>query len=242
METLLFPDPATQQEFRKFYLRKYKDRKPDVIITVGPSPLRFMQSAHESAFAGTPVIFCLPLGNAPGSPDLGPDFTGVENDIAPRESVEAALRVQPHTQHVVVVSGTAEFDRQEEAVVKEALKSYEGKLDISYVTDFALPDLLDRLRHLPKNTVVLVTSVSRDKTGRHFISASESVPMITAASAAPVFGMVDAFLNPGAFPRGKQKMTGVPAKALSCALCMNLSGEGPTVMITSGLRSLYFLR
>src|SRR4051812_29889562 len=66
METLLFPDPATQQEFRKFYLRKYKDRKPDVIITVGPSPLRFMQSAHESAFAGTPVIFCLPLGNAPG--------------------------------------------------------------------------------------------------------------------------------------------------------------------------------
>jgi hypothetical protein len=38
MDTGLFPDPADQQEFRDFYLHKYQNRKPDVIITVGPSP------------------------------------------------------------------------------------------------------------------------------------------------------------------------------------------------------------
>src|SRR5580692_11324975 len=49
METGLFPDPADQQEFRDFYLRKYQKRKPDVIITVGPSPLKFMEEAHQRA-------------------------------------------------------------------------------------------------------------------------------------------------------------------------------------------------
>src|SRR5690242_14774479 len=42
METDLFPDPATQREFRNFYIHKYQNRQPDVIITAGPSPLKFM--------------------------------------------------------------------------------------------------------------------------------------------------------------------------------------------------------
>ncbi|MCI0348079.1 MAG: hypothetical protein L0Z53_01530, partial [Acidobacteriales bacterium] len=33
-DTILFPDPADQQRFREFYVRKYRDRRPDVIITV----------------------------------------------------------------------------------------------------------------------------------------------------------------------------------------------------------------
>jgi hypothetical protein len=47
LDTTLFPDPAVQQEFRDFYLRKYRSRQPDVIITVGTSPLRFMQEVHQ---------------------------------------------------------------------------------------------------------------------------------------------------------------------------------------------------
>ena len=66
MDTLLFPDPADQQEFRDFYLRKYQNRKPDVIITVGPSPLKFMQEVHQRAFPGVPIVFCLPTVGVTG--------------------------------------------------------------------------------------------------------------------------------------------------------------------------------
>jgi ABC-type uncharacterized transport system substrate-binding protein len=82
----------TTQEFRDFYLRKYQNRKPDVIITVGPSPLRFMQEVHQRAFPGVPIVFCLPIGNLPGAPALDSDFTGVENDSAPAETVEIGSR------------------------------------------------------------------------------------------------------------------------------------------------------
>jgi hypothetical protein len=36
METVLFSDSADQQRFRDFYVRKYQNRRPDVIITPPP--------------------------------------------------------------------------------------------------------------------------------------------------------------------------------------------------------------
>ena len=104
-DTTLFPDPAVQQEFRDFYIRKYQNRKPDVIITVGSSPLKFMQEVHQKAFPGVPIVFCLPNGSAPGAPELGSNFTGVESDIAPAKTLETALRLLPGAKHVVVVGG-----------------------------------------------------------------------------------------------------------------------------------------
>ena len=93
LDTGLFPDPAVQQEFRDFYIRKYRNRQPDVIITVGPSPLRFMQEVHKSAFPGVPIVFCLPIGDAPSAPALGPACK-VESDLEAAETLWVVLRLQ----------------------------------------------------------------------------------------------------------------------------------------------------
>jgi len=34
LETELFPDAASQEKIREWYIRKYKERKPDVILAV----------------------------------------------------------------------------------------------------------------------------------------------------------------------------------------------------------------
>ena len=196
MDTSLFPDPAVQQEFRDSYIRKYQNRKLDVIITVGPSPLKFMQEVHQSAFPGVPIVFCLPTLGVPGTPTLDSDFTGVENDMAPAETVGIALRLVPSTKRVVVVGGVGPIDREQLANVKKELKEYEGRVDISYLTDFAMPDLLERLRQLPGNTVVLLTSVGRDAAGSGFKS-NELGPMVAGAANAPVFSLFDVYLNHG---------------------------------------------
>ena len=67
LDTILFPDPAAQQEFRTFYIRKYQNRRPDVIITVGPSPLKFMLEVHQRAFPGVPIISAETRFQAAGS-------------------------------------------------------------------------------------------------------------------------------------------------------------------------------
>ena len=196
MDTGLFPDPAEQQEFRDFYLRKYQNSKPHVIVTVGPSPLKFMQEVHQRAFPGVPIVFCLPQAGAPGAPALDPDFTGVENDVNAAKTLEIALRLRPDTKHVVVVNGgIANFDKQQLASIKKDLKAFTDHLDITYMAALAMPDLLDRLRHLPSHTLVLLATVSLDAAGTRFTSRDNG-PMVDAANA-PVFSLFDVHINHG---------------------------------------------
>ena len=197
LDTALFPDPAEQQKFRDFYINKYKNHQPDVIITVGSSPLTFMKETHRVAFPGVPIIFCVPNLDSPVVPELDSDFTGVENDMRPAETLEAALRLQPGTEHVIVLGGTGAFDRQGEDVVRKRLEPYQARLDISYLTDLSMPDLLEHLKHLQNHTVVLFTSISRDAAGTQFISGSQAAPMVVAAANAPVFALYDVYLNHG---------------------------------------------
>ena len=196
MDTSLFPDPAVQQELRDFYIRKYRNLKLDVIITVGPSPLKFMKEVHQTAFPGVPIVFCLPTLGATTTPILDSDFAGVENDMAPAESVGIALKLLPATRKVVVVGGIAPIDREILADVKKELASFEGRVEISYLTDLAMPDLLERLHHLPGNTIIFVTSIGQDAAGTTFKS-NESGPLITSAANVPVFSMFDVHLNHG---------------------------------------------
>ena len=50
LDTGLFPDPAVQQEFRDFYIRKYQNRQPDVIITVGSAALNSCRRRTREPF------------------------------------------------------------------------------------------------------------------------------------------------------------------------------------------------
>ena len=94
------------------------------------------------------------------------------------------------------VSG--EFDRNDEAIVKKSLSSYESKLEFTYLTDLTMPTLLERLKHLPSKTVVIHTSLMEDAAGAHFIDANQSLPMVVRAANAPVFVLEDVDFGSGA--------------------------------------------
>jgi PAS domain S-box-containing protein len=197
LDTALFPDPATQREFRKWYTRKYRDRKPDIIIAVGPSALEFMIAAHEAFFRDIPVVFCTSTEAVADRARLDSHFTGVWDEIEPVETLEAALRLKPDTKHVSVVGGASPYDRSVEASLRERLHNYESKLDFEYLTDLAMPQLLDRVRHLPDHSVVLYLSILRDAAGTQFIDATEAGPMVAQAANAPVFTFSDMNLGHG---------------------------------------------
>jgi signal transduction histidine kinase/ABC-type uncharacterized transport system substrate-binding protein len=197
LEATLFPDEASQHRFREWYIRKYTDRKPDVIITVGPASLRFMIESHERSFPNIPVIFC---GTTEEMLDqLKPDshFTGVWGVAQPEKTLLAALHLQPETKHVVVVGGTGAFDRSLETLTKGSLRKYESQFEFTYLTDLSMPALLERLRRLPSQTIVYHTSMVEDAAGAHFIDATQAVPMVANAANAPVFVMDDVDVGEG---------------------------------------------
>lgn len=197
LETTLFPDSATQEEIRDWYVRKYRNRKPDLIVTIGPSPLRFLVNSHDKSFTDVPVVFGGLSGVEPEDLKLDSHFVGVWDYIEPSKTLEAALRLRPTTKHVVVVGGKDDFDLALEASFRNDLRSYESRLDITYLTDLTMPQLLDRLGHLPENTVVLLTHIGLDAAGTSFVGASQADPLVVQAANAPVFGPSDVDLGHG---------------------------------------------
>jgi signal transduction histidine kinase/ABC-type uncharacterized transport system substrate-binding protein len=197
LEATLFPDEASQHRFRDWYDHKYADRKPDVIITVGPASLRYMIESHERSFPNVPVIFC---GTTAEMIDqLKPDsqFTGVWGVAQPEKTLIAALHLQPETKHVVVVGGVGAFDRSLEAVTKESFRKYESQFEFTYLTNLDMPALLEELRRLPSKSIVYHTSLMEDASGTHFIDATQSVPMVVSAANAPVFVVDDVDIGKG---------------------------------------------
>jgi len=197
LETTLFDDPVIQQAFREGYIRKYQGIRPDVIITLGPTPLQFMIDSHEKFFAGIPIVFGGTSEPQADNPKLDPHFTGCWEIFEPDKTLDAALRLQPGAQHVVVVGGVGSYDRHMEAIYRQRLHDYEGNLEFTYLTDLDMSSLLERLRHLADRTIVLYTHISKDAKGTRYVSASQAGPMVAAAANAPVFVPSDVDLGHG---------------------------------------------
>jgi PAS domain S-box-containing protein len=197
LETTLFPDPAMQEEIRQWYLKKYSNRKPDLIITGGPSSLRFLAASHDRYFSGVPVVFCGTSEYQADYPRLGSDFTGVWETFEPAKTLDEALRLKPDTKRVFVISGTTANDRHLEEVVRQNLVGYASKLDITYLSDLATPQVLEKVRHLPDHTIVFIPDFAEDAAGRKFVGSTQASPMIVQAANAPVFSFADVDLGHG---------------------------------------------
>jgi signal transduction histidine kinase len=103
----------------------------------------------------------------------------------------------PGTKEVIIVGGSSVFDKTNEAVVRASLRSYPQSMEFRYWTDLTMPVLLERLRHLSSGAVVLYVSLFADAAGNRFVNAGTSLPLVTEASAVPVFGMSDSYIGRG---------------------------------------------
>ncbi len=225
METNFFPDEADQKLFRDFYLRKYEHHRPDVIITVGSSPLRFVKEERHKHFAGIPVVFCEANGLEEDFKHE-PGFTGVTMGIEAATTIDAALQLLPRTRQLFVVSGgISPFDRQEEKKVKEQLEDYSSRVDIIYLSGLAMPVLVKRLNSLPEGSIVLVTSFGRGADGANY-SSREAGPLISSAANAPVFSLFDVFIGHGEVGGNLSKLRAQGTIAASAALKI-LDGVNP---------------
>jgi signal transduction histidine kinase len=156
-----------------------------------------MIESHESSFPNVPVIFC-GITEKMLEPLKPPAHaTGVLAVADPEKTLIAALRMRPGTKHVIVVGGVGTFDQAVEATARAAFHNYESKYEFTYLTDLGMPALLERLKHLPSNSIIYHTSITLDAAGNRFIDAAQSVPLIVSAANAPIFVMDDVDLGQG---------------------------------------------
>lgn len=197
LQLTFFPDEFSRQAFSESLLHKYSEHRPDVIIAAGSASLQLLAESSEPFIRETPIIFCAVLGDVPEQMKSGLHLTGVLARPQPEDTLKTALHLLPGTKHVVILGGVGKFDEQWERIAEQSFRSYKSKLDFTYLNNLAMPELLDRIGHLPSGTIVYHTSIAEDVSGERFIGAGQSVPLVANAANAPVFVMDDVDLKAG---------------------------------------------
>ena len=192
-----FPRQPSLPEMKNWLSQKYSRRNLDVVIAVGPDTIRFVSDFADTLFPGVPIVICGSAEDQAGYPTLSSRFTGTWQLREPGKTLDSALLLFPNTRHVFVVGGTSVYDRVVMTATKKFFDSFPTKVNFSYLTDMEMGKLIEQLRNLPGDSVVLYTSFFQDAAGNRFVNATQALPIVAAAANSPVFGMSDTYLGRG---------------------------------------------
>ena len=225
LDLSLFEGDEPRRELRELLRRKYAGRAVDLIIAVDSRSLRVALHNRAELFSGAPVVFAAADRAAVARLKLSADIPGTWLALDWAGTLEVALRLQPQTRRAVVVTGSSHVDRVWLAAAQEQLARYQGRLEISYLTDRSLDDVVRQVASLPPRTVLLVGAFQRDATGRNFITR-EAVGRIAAASSVPTYGLAETLVGSGIVGGHVVSFEAMGAKTAELGLRV-LRGERP---------------
>jgi PAS domain S-box-containing protein len=228
MDLSRFGTPQYVRGLSEHWRAKYAGKQIDLVITAMGPALDFALEHGARVFPGAAIVFCgidrreLPQRTLPDN------VTGVLVKREFRPTLETALRLHPATKHIVVVGGTSEFDRRIIAQAAKEFQPYRGRLEFTYLTDLAIPALLQRLANLPPHSIVLYTTMFRDAAGDALVP-HQAVERIAGAANAPVYVFVDQYIGRGVVGGYVYSIErhGVIAASLALAI---LSGTRPSAI------------
>jgi len=193
----LFDGDIPQPELRALLRRKYASRPIDLIMAGGSRSLRVALHNRKDLFSSAPVVFVAVDPRVAADLRLDADVTGTWLHMGWTETIDLARRLQPDTRRAVVVGGVSPADRVWLDQARQQLATRAGSVEISYLADLALEDVLKAVTALPTETVVLVGVFVRDAAGRDFVTP-EVVKRIVALSTVPTYGLTDNAVGAGA--------------------------------------------
>ena len=189
LDSTRFPG-GRQAELLHDYLReKYAGQKIDVVIATPDPALDFLLQYRTDLFTDSPIVFVGVRRPPKEILTAGPGLTGIIRANTHRKTLDLALKLHPETKEVFVVSGSAERDKRFEKVAREELAGYDKKVGISYLTDLPVSELANRVKELPKDSVILYvwqrSALESEKTLQTF----DVLEKIRQTASVPIYGM-----------------------------------------------------
>jgi PAS domain S-box-containing protein len=197
IDILRFPVDRFKAVFTDYLSAKYSARPPDLIVLVFVGNLEITGNLLHSLFPGTPVVVAGATEEEVSADQFRSPVSGVASRTDPRATLELIFRLQPETDRVVVVGGTAQVDRRVLDRVKQAARSFAGQAKFEFWDDRSMAELQKEVAALPPRTAILVSRMFRDGAGQAVIS-SNAARSIAQWASVPVYVMTDAALGTGA--------------------------------------------
>jgi len=188
LDVLRFPDVERERTVTQYLRAKYASQHIDAVLAVGYGGLNFALRRAAEIFGRIPVIFCSVEQSHVDGLQLPPYFTGVTNTDNVRGLIDAALRLQPDTQEIVIPGGSSEYDEYWLQHDRPILSEFAGRVHFRYLTGLPMLSMLRELGRLKPHSIVFVHAFYRDASGEPF-GEGEMMNLISKNSAVPVYAM-----------------------------------------------------
>ena len=184
LDVARFPESDYEPAVRDFFRRKYASQTFDVVVATTNAMADFVNTYRDELFPGAVVVF------AAGSPRPGPKTTGVVVPMNLKSSIDVAIQLHPDLRHVFVVSGVSDADRFYQDLARAQFRAFDGRLDFTYSSGLAMPDLLRRVAELPRHTIVYFLSFFDDGHGSKFDELA-ALDQVAAVANVPTYVWID---------------------------------------------------
>lgn len=191
-----FSDEASLDLMASFLIHRYGKRLFDVVVISDDLALKFIIKYGRDLFGDTPVVFC-------GVNDFHDEMlqgrtniTGVTESFDVLGTLRAAMKLQPRASRILIVNDATITGQANRAVIERLAPQIPKPYEIEFLQDYSMPELQARLGTLDTDSIVLLMTFNRDRTGKVF-NYDASVKLVTMASKAPVYGVWDFFLGRG---------------------------------------------
>ncbi|HRI17812.1 MAG TPA: hypothetical protein PL196_04740, partial [Burkholderiaceae bacterium] len=198
LDTPRFSGADSMAAMADYLQAKYSRTRFDVVVAGGPEALAFVLHYRDRLFPGVPVIHVsFPVGTLETLGPLPPGVVGVPIEVDFFHTTEQALRWHPAARRLVVVTGTAPWDRTWEPRVREEARRLSRPTELELLAGQPSEVLKRRLAALGPDSIVYTPGYFRDGDGRYTVPR-DAAAWVAAATPAPVYGAFTTFVGTGA--------------------------------------------
>jgi PAS domain S-box-containing protein len=157
-----FEDSGYRKSLSENLRQAYKSTKLDLVLVQAYPALRFALDYRDQMFPGVPIVFLGVAAARLRGQKIWPGVTGMTSEADIQGSLDLALRLEPDTQNVALISGASEFERYWDGLFREEMLVHRGNLNLIELAGLQQDQLLRRMSAMPVHTIVFIQLVSRD--------------------------------------------------------------------------------
>ncbi len=163
---------------------------PDIILVSDNDALSFICTYYSILFNNIPVVVCSIDGDVEYIWQLGQNYTGVWKSVSAGDAAEQILKIYPQTKTLFVINDYTEAGAAVRKQIEQQLEPYEGRLSVVHNANIPTSDLLEGLKALPWNSVILFGRYHNGNDNFQYAQADIQAMLKKAAPHVPMFGLM----------------------------------------------------
>lgn len=183
-------DPVHIKALASLYRNKYRQVRPDIIISTDDFALDFLLQYRDEIFPDVPVVYN-GINFDPSEKLLGKKgYVGILEGEAIAQNLAMIANIhQDSINEIIVLSDKNSLGELFSQEVLKVQKEWKNKnIKITLNNDFSYESLLYQVNNLSQNKAYFITALHKDNQDRYF-SYTHDIPILTRYSKAPVYGM-----------------------------------------------------